>query len=979
MKKWALILLCAFYVPVVLMAQGNSNRGGNVTGIVVDEEDKSPIIHGTVQVLSLPDSAMVTGRPTDTDGRFELRVRPGKYVLKITYVGYRPVYKPLELSRNKMRANLGKIELSTDAIMLEGATVVAQAPEVAVSEDTVVFNSSAYRLPEGSALEALVRKLPGAEVDENGKITINGKEVKKIMVDGKEFFANDPNVAMKNLPVNIVDKVKTYDRQSDMARLTGIADGEEETVLDLTVKKGMNKGWFGNIDGAGGTDERYSGKFMLNRFADKKQFTVMGGSNNVNDQDFPGGAYGGRWGAPNGLNKTHRGGFNFASETDKWETGGSLDFSMNDGDLRSKEASETFVSSTASSFKNAMKVNNNKDWKLNGDFRIEWKPTENTTFIFRPHFDVGKADNSSASKAFTFNQDPLHTTDELMSADNLTDLVPEEAIVNTIVQQNASHNDDYSFGTVLNANHRLGKPGRNLSLHMKTNYSHGESEQLSTSDIHYLQTSQQDRSSVLNRYITTPTSRFNYDLKVGYSEPIAKNMFLQLEYAFQYRRNKSDNSTFDMPDDWSIALGEAGMTDGVFNPDLSKYAVYHYYNHQVNLNYKWITENSRLNVGVSFLPQNTKLDYKKGNLDTLSTRQVFNFTPTLDYRYRFSKTSSIHMTYKGRSSQPNMTDMLPIYDDTNPLNIRVGNPDLKPAFTHSMNLMFNSFDPKKQRSYMVHAMFRNTLNNISNRRTYDETTGGYINRPENINGNWMANGMLGGNFALKNKKYTIGTYTSAGFNNMVGYISSREQSSNVDKNTTKQLTLGERLRGTYRNDWWEVSLNSSIRYKHSRNSYQESNNMDTYDFSYGASTNVNLPWNMSISTDITQSSRRGYTESSMNRDELIWNAQIAQNFLKGNAATISVQFYDILKNQSNISRVISAAMRSDNEYNAIYSYCMVHFIYRLNIFGAGQKKGRGGFDRSKYKNGGGYRGGYKGGGYGGNYRGGYGGGYGHRH
>ena len=965
MKKWVLCLLLGLSVTLFTQAQERFSKG-NVTGLVIDKEDKSPIIQGTVQVLSLPDSSMVVGNSTDLDGRFSLRVRPGKYVLKVSYVGYRPIYRPLVLNRaNKMRADFGQIQLETDAIMLEGATIVAQAAEVAVSEDTVVYNSSAYRLPEGSALEALVKKLPGAEVDENGKITINGKEVKKIMVDGKEFFANDPNVAMKNLPVNIIDKIKAYDKESDMARLTGIADGEEETVLDLTVKKGMNKGWFGNVDGAIGSHDRYAGKLMLNRFADKKQFTVMGGSNNVNDTDFPGGGFSSsRWGGQNGLNTTHRGGFNFATENDKWETGGSVNFKYDDGDLRSKEASQTFVSSTASSFKNAMKLNDNKNWKLNGDFRLEWKPSENTTLLFRPHFDIGNTDNRSSSKTFTFNQDPMASTDELMNATELTDLVPEEAIVNTIIQQSANHGDDYSFGGSLIANHRLAKPGRNISLHLKSNYSHGETERYSTSDIDYFQASQQERSSILNRYITTPSTRMNTDVKLSYSEPIARNMFLQLEYAFQYKRNKSDNSTYDMPEDWTVEKGEAGDIDGVLNTDLSKFAVYHYYNHQINLTYKWITEATRLNVGVSFLPQNTKLNYKKGELDTLSIRKVFNFTPTLDYRYRFSKTTMLSLTYKGRSSQPNMVDMLPMRDDTNPLNIRVGNPDLKPSFMNTMFLMFNSFNPKKQRSFMVHAMFRNTMNSISNRRTYDETTGGYITRPENINGNWSANGMVGGNFALKNKKFTIGTFTSAGFNNMVGYISSRGQQAEVDKNTTKQLNLGERLRGTYRNDWWEISLNGSLRYKHSRNSYQKSNNMDTYDFSYGASTNLNLPWDMQISTDISQSSRRGYTEATMNRDELIWNAQIAQNFLRGNAATISIQFYDILKNQSNISRVISAAVRSDNEYNAIYSYCMVHFIYRLNLFGGSRHKGtrgKGGFDRSKYRGYGGHMKSYGGG------------------
>ena len=247
---------------------------------------------------------------------------------------------------------------------------------------------------------------------------------------------------------------------------------------------------------------------------------------------------------------------------------------------------------------------------------------------------------------------------------------------------------------------------------------------------------------------------------------------------------------------------------------------------------------------------------------------------------------------------------------------------------------------------MTHFSFQNVMNDISNRRTYDETTGGYRTMPENISGNWNLFGVLGTNTALKNKKYTINTFTMARYNNIVSYMSAGETLADTDKNKTRQLVMSERLRGTYRNDWWEISLNGSLTYNHSRNSFQEQSNMDTYQFSYGASTNVRLPWNMSIATDISQNSRRGYTDASMNRNELLWNAQISQDFLKSNAATVSVQFYDILRQQSNISRAITAAMRQDTEYNAIYSYCMVHFIYRLNLFGGKGNRppmGSGGF------------------------------------
>ena len=406
-----------------------------------------------------------------------------------------------------------------------------------------------------------------------------------------------------------------------------------------------------------------------------------------------------------------------------------------------------------------------------------------------------------------------------------------------------------------------------------------------------------------------------------------------------------------MPNDWVIENGDASTNPGaVLDKENSKDAKYNYYNHQVDLSLRWIREMMQLNVGVSFQPQKSTLEYEKGDYYTDTVRHVFNFTPTLDFRYNFSKTNTLRITYRGRSSQPDMLDLLPIEDTSDPLNIRQGNPGLKPSFTNTFTAFYNMFNTETQRGLMTHLNFQNQMNNVSNRRTYNEETGGYITRPENINGNWSAFGMLGTNTALRNKKYTINTNTFVNYNNMVSYISNKTETTDSDKNTTKQLRLSERLRGTYRSDWWEISLNGSLSYMHSRNSYQEQNNMDTYDFSYGASTNIYLPWNMSISTDISQNSRRGYSDDSMNRDELIWNAQISQNFLKGNAATVSIQFYDILKKQSNISRSITAAMRSDTEYNAIYSYCMVHFIYRLNLFGGkagrmegGPQRGGGGF------------------------------------
>ena len=955
MKKWVLGLLLVALGVIPAFAQSG---GGKVivSGRVLDGVDKSPVIQAGVQILSVKDSVVVAGNVTDLDGKFSLSARPGKYLLKISYIGYKTDFRNLTLDRNRLRTNVGEISLEVDAVMLDEAVVVAEAPEVIAKADTLVYNSSAYRVPEGSALEELVKKLPGAEVDENGKITINGKEITKIMIDGKEFFADDPNIAMKNLPVNIIDKVRAYDKQSDMARMTGIDDGEEETVLDLSVKPELNKGWIGNVDLAAGTEDRYSGKFMLNRFVESNQFTVIGSANNVNDNGFPGGGGGFRWGGQNGLNAVKMGGFNFSVENEKLEAGGSVNYNYRDADVRSKQNSETFVSSQTSSFKNALDASRNKTTNLIGDFRLEWRPDTMTWLMFRPRVTYGKTDNGSSSSSFTFNEDPELSTDELVEADDITSLVSKEKIINTIVRNTLNRSDNINARGMLLFNRRLGKAGRNVTMRARYTYTNNDSEQLSASQTDYYQTAEEALASgavseILNRYITTPTKTSDYSVRLSYSEPIFKGGFLQFSYDFQYKNSTTDNSTYDMPVDWEVGQGFI-PGQAVFNTDLSKSAEYNYYNHQAEVQLRWIRQKMRFNVGASFQPQRSTLSYTMGDYSVDTVRTVFNFTPTLDFRYNFSKTSQLRVNYRGRSSQPSMTDLLPITDDTDPLNVKLGNPGLKPEFTNTLRVFYNTFNTEKQRGMMTHFSFQNVMNDISNRRTYDETTGGYRTMPENINGNWNLFGVLGTNTALKNKKYTINTFTMARYNNIVSYMSAGETLADTDKNKTRQLVMSERLRGTYRNDWWEISLNGSLTYNHSRNSFQEQSNMDTYQFSYGASTNVRLPWNMSIATDISQNSRRGYTDASMNRNELLWNAQISQDFLKGNAATVSVQFYDILRQQSNISRAITAAMRQDTEYNAIYSYCMVHFIYRLNLFGGKGNRppmGSGGFGPGSHR------------------------------
>ena len=718
MKKlliWTVLLLTA------TLSTYAQNKIVTVSGRVIEAGTKEPVELAAVQLLSLPDSAQVAGMTTSTQGYFSLsKQKPGKYLLKVSFIGYVTKIIPVQLTANVPAKKMGNIELATDAVMLQEAVVVAEAPQVTVVEDTLMYNSSAYRTPEGAMLEELVKKLPGAEIDDDGNVKINGKDLKKIMVDGKEFFGGDVKTGLKNLPVDMVDKLKTYDKKSDLARVTGIDDGEEETVLDLTVKKGMNQGWFGNADLGAGTKDRYTGRMMLNRFVDKTQFSIIGSANNVNDQGFSGGGGGPRWRSNNGLNATKMLGANFATQTNKLELGGSVRYNFQDADISSINSSERFLQN-GNSYSNSNNKNRNKGTNLNADFRMEWKPDTLTNIIFRPNFSYGRTNNASRSESGTFNEDPFNlivNPNDYLNFDNLSDDPLKDIRVNATNSASLSKGKSLSGNATLQVNRKLNNRGRNLTFRGVFGYGDNDNDQYTQSETRYYQLlNHLGGDSILyrNQYITTPTRNYNYTAQVTYSEPIAKATFLQFSYQFQYKYSKSDKTTFDLLDypDWAIGGALPSGYESHAVDSLSKNAEYRYYNHDASVGLRFIRPKYQLNVGMSFQPQNSTLSYKKGDYMIDTTRTVFNFAPNMDLRFRFSKVSQLRFTYRGRSNQPTMENLLPITDNSNPLNIRMGNPGLKPSFAHTMRLFYNTYNAEKQRGIMTHFSFTATQNSIN--------------------------------------------------------------------------------------------------------------------------------------------------------------------------------------------------------------------------------------------------------------------------
>lgn len=974
-----------------------------IAGTALDSLSKNPVSLATA-VLLRPDHTAITSTTTDDDGRFKLNAQePGQYIVKLSFIGFSSAAKQVEIKEGSDSINIGSLYMKSDDNILGTATVSVTASRVEQKEDTTLFNATAYRVPEGSTLETLIKQLPGVEVSDDGTIKWNGKTVSEFLINGKDFFKGDTETAMKNLPTDLVSKIKAYDKKSDYTEQTGIDDGEETTVLDIATKREMNQSWITNLDVGYGNHDRYAGRFFATRFTDRTRVTAFGAMNNTNNQGFGGPR--GFGGGNSGLVATKHAGLDFSWENGKkkfeagrLELGGNVRYRHSNSDVLSQSNAETFLTTGSStSFLNSRSQNTNKATNVYSSFRLQWNPDSMTNITLRPSYSYSEKRNRGTSTSATFNSDPFSIEGiisplDSIFAENVMLSNPElyAIMVNTNQRLSLGDSKTHNVNGTLNIVRRLNSKGRNLSLRANGGYSKSESNSFSISKISY-NTATGKPNSFLNQYSTTPSTNYNYNVRLGYVEPLGKNWFAEARYQFGYKYTDSNRSRYNLdslaydpyaslfpeyaeygdPDNYP-AIGSLPGRDDVLNyvRDLnnSQYATYKYYDHTATAGIRYNTESIRFNAGVDFNPEKTKMEYNRPGqrIDTLITRNVFKVSPQIRLRYKFSKTSQLDIRYRGYSSQPSMTDLLAVVDDADPLNIAMGNPGLEPSWNNFLRIHFNNYIPAKQLGMMVGANFNQTRNAISNRLVYDETTGVRYTRPENINGNWDGRGMFMLNAGLgKQKLFNISTFTSLTYDNAVGYVSTMEsgqaaQSTETllarpaaspeaadrsydyynsifntaasQKNTTRTLGIDENLTLAYRATWFDVGLLGRVNYQHARASIQDNANMDTWNFAYGANANFNFSFGLSVSTDLRMTSRRGYTDASMNTNELIWNAQISQSFLKNKAATLSVQFYDILQKQSNISRTLTATQRTDSWNNAINSYFMVHFIYKLNIF-----------------------------------------------
>ena len=920
-------------ITLILAMTAIAASAYNITGVVIDETNE-PMIKATVRVLHPKDSTAVKGAITNAKGEFHITDVPnGKYLLETSYVGYTPIYKTIQVKGKNI--NVGTLPLAENAEMLKDVTVTGIKTPIRVMEDTVEFNADSYKTQPNAVVEDLLKRLPGVEVGTDGTITANGKTVTKILVDNKEFFSDDPKVASKQLPVDIVDKLQVVDRKSDLARMTGVDDGEEETVINLTVKKDRKNGWFGSAELGYGTDSRYSGQFNINRFTGGNQVTLLGNFNNINNIGVTdGGSRFSRFGGFGGITDSQSFGLNFnVGKEEIIRVGGDVLYSHIDRDSWRKQ-NRQYLFTDSTSYYDSENDANDKGHNIRADFRVQWKPDSFNTLDFRPNISLNYNDSKSDTESNTFAG--------IVGSDQRGDAV------NKSLNALDSHGSSFEFGGRLIYNHNFKRHrGRSVSAFIEYQLSNRREKENTYSWNRFFNAMMADNPyDIYDQFVDNHTWSNSVSTRVTWTEPLGdvkKGNFLTVAYRFQYRWNDADKITYDRPLDNIDQMLNAPIVppahldllpSDVMLDSLSNRFRNDYMNQDIQIGYRHVSKSTNLNLGISLVPQMSKSIDLIDDAKSIPERWVWNYAPFIRYRYKMTKQRSMQIDYNGRSSQPSLTQLQPVADYSNPLNVTQGNPNLDPSFSHNLRLRFQDFNMEAQRSVMVMASAGLTQNAIITRTEFNSTTGGRFNTYENVNGIWNANFITILSFPFKNKNFTFNNHLGGMYNHNVGYSS--VGSNEYKRNNSGSLSVNESFGIAFRPDNLEVELRPNYSLQYVSNSVQKSANQTVHRFGGSMYATYYAPFGLVLSTDLNYSARRGYS-AGFNTNEWMWNASISYQTLKGKNLTITLRGSDLLQQQSNISRSINANYIDDTLTNSLTRYVMLSVSYKFTQFAKGQQ------------------------------------------
>lgn len=924
-KLILLLVLSFFCLSATAQKKEVSSKKGTkssyrLRGYVADGTKAFPDV--TIRFFLLPDTTFVEGCVTDKDGRFDLRVPlPGSYLMKASFVGYETVEKKVGVAAYDKNKYVGYIRMQPASIELDEMVIKAELQKMKMSGDTLVYNTGAFKTSEGAVLQDLVRQLPGVELDaESGKIKFNGKEVTKILLNGKEFFA-DKKVALDNMPVDALKEVKMYEQKSDKERMTGVEDGKKETVMDVKTKKSLADGLMGNVSAKGGTEDLYGVKVGLNKFGGKLRMSLNGDLNKL-----PSSQIGWMNGGPDVPRQRKGVNLSLGTEWKKLNINSYFAFDNMDSHNESRNESENYLP-TGSQFSFSKSGSTNDSRNFNGHTFLRGTLSDKIDITGSFNIGYNKTDANSANSSATFSADPRQYTDDFWGNESL---VPHDARINSNKGSSLSKSDNLFVAGNAAFTYKLNDIGRNLSWELQGSYGNRGSDNFQQSSITYYQVKDWlGNDSLLNRnqYRESPSKNSSVTAEVSFTEPIGKQM-LQVYYRFQYQKQSSDSRTFNLGEDTPWGTLPDGYENALVD-SLSDYTRNHYYINEVGVRTTINWEKARLSARLGVQPQKSTTRSDRGRREVDTTVTVLNFRPELQFNYDIKEGKRFYISYGGSTGQPSIYDLLPVPDYTNPLYITMGNPGLKPSFTHYVSTSYTGGNVSKQEMFSVGLGYNGTMNAISRKVLYDEESGVRTSRPENINGNWALNGHLSYNNKLF-KKISYRLMTNASFNHQVAYVQVMGKGDEDGRNVSGMLNLSQFLELAYRLDEHEFKLNGNITYQHADNSYMSSGNYETYDYYYGAECRLKLPLDLKFYTVFRSMNRRGYKNADSNTTQWLWNGELSYSFLKGKKGLLSLQVMDILQQRSFVNRWMNADGQGELWTKGLGRYVLCTFTYRFN-------------------------------------------------
>ena len=962
MKKLILIL-ALFVMALTAMAQKT------LSGTILSKTDGQPIEMATVRLFAfppkdMPDSILVQGAQTYDDGLFILsNIRPGRYKLIVSSVGFNEHSQWVEMKQQDL--DLPAIRLVEQVQHLAEVSVQGKAAEMTVKGDTIEYNTAAYQVSETATVEDLLKKMNGVEVDKEGNVTINGESIKAVRIDGKKFFGDDVQTATKNIPADMIDKIQVIDEKSDMAKLTGFEDEDTERIINLSLKKDRKKGLFGNYSGGLGADmvtddggwfdygnpsygdtdaermlhfiendARYNANIFTNLLLGESQTTILAGANNTNEIRSRRGR--GWFGGQNqGVTASENLGVNtnidLNSKIEKKDDKTSLILG-GDATINHSRNNTNTLSNKESYSEEATYIDRDSTLKLTNAWdaqmrlEMEYQIDSMNKLILRPQISY------SHSKS-----------------DKTSDYIYERGAdtINDGKQKQFSLKEEIKASMRVIYNHKFAKPGRTLTLRANMSLTNTKD----STDTYAWDNLQ--NMALVNQYTISNSNAVNYSLRTSYVEPIyQKNHFLEIVLSLFGNNRNSIKNQYTMD-----AISGEYLYDKEFSNELNN----NIYSEQLELNYRWVSEKIDLTAGARMVATQTHSQTYYGGVvqrDTLYNR--FNWSPNVNFKYKFGRKEFARINYRGRVSEPTIQQMEPVRNNSDAMNETVGNLGLNPAFNHNIFAMYSRFNQEKFSSIMTGLRATLTQDALVNNTIYDQTGKRYLQTvnadmiPWNIGADFMSN------TPFCKKMFQFHSRTAVSYNQRVAYVLREQDADHIaEMIAANTLPLGEASKtGNFR-----MSSDLTLRFTHSlvdigvkntniysltHNSLNKNNVSHVGDWIISGDVTFHLPKAWNIATDISYTSRHGY-EGLTDVNELIWNFSIDKTWAN---STLTLKVYDLLNDKKNIVQTVNETSVSYQKFNTLPTYFMLTYTYKLNKMGGLKAKGAAAWQQQMYENGG---------------------------